>query len=339
MKILSAAVCVVALVTTVTAQQKLTLTGNSPGDNLIYATQYNSGTLSGTNWSAPFAFITSGDVLDYEGENYVDGLHIQHNFGGLGMIGSRSGLFVNLRQYGKSNNLGNRNAYYVGAVFSANASMNDNGAPGFDKPSGSLVGINVIANCERGATFFYTCNGMEVDTATGVNTAAAHKFGTLYVLSAGDAARGVYDDAAIDFVAGSSESPGWQYIFQFGKSDSAGAFSSATSETTILLGCMNGHYKCRVAAGINLDDNWQWSRNGYPFKSPGFQVSYQGNVGARTVRLSPFKTKNLPTCDDSSAGTIAYVVDAQKAQYGNEIHNGGSFKTLALCTGAKWMAH
>jgi hypothetical protein len=320
-----------------TAGNYLGLNGFGTGA-VVQAYEFNYGNLSTGTHAGPWQFITSTDVMNYTGFNSVDGMFIQHNFGGAGTFGARDGLNVILSQTGATSNINNLSNEYVGAYLIARGSLNDNGTNTNSGSSGQLVGANIVASLTGTATNWNITNGMELDTEVATGASVAHKFGLLHVLSGSDAVQGVGDDAAIDFVAGSTSTLGWKYIFQFGKSDTTLSSSSATSSTTTILGCSNNGHNCAVGNGIDLSTNWTWA-SGFAWKSPGFTVDYLGNAVAKTAQLSAYTVGTLPSCVAGLAGTIAYVTDANAPTYNGTLTGSSTTKTLALCNGSAWVAH
>ena len=306
--------------------------------SVISAYEYNTGTLATGTHAGPWQFITSTDTMNYTGSNSVDGLYIQHNFGGTGTFGARDGINVILTQAGTTSNVSNLTNEYVGGYILANGNLPDNGTNTGAGSSGQIVGADIGASLTGTATNWNIANGMELDTQVATGATVAHKFGMLHVLAGADAVRGAGDDAAIDFVAGSTATLGWGYIFQFGKSDTTANSSSATSSTTTILGCSNGSHTCAVGTGIDLSTNWAWT-SGYAWKSPGFTVDYLGNGVAKTVQLSAYTVGTLPTCAAGLAGQIAYVTDANAPTYNATLTGSSTTKTLALCNGSAWVAH
>ena len=65
-----------------------------------------------------------------------------------------------------------------------------------------------------------------------------------------------------------------------------------------------------------------------------FQVTPSG-----TAILASLKVAALPPCNAGSAGSIAYVTDANAPTYNGALTGGGAARTLALCNGAAWTAH
>ena len=250
-------------------------------------------------WGANTMTLSS-DTLAYSGQNYISTLHLDHNFGGAGMTGSRAGLDVSMIMRAPSGNRGNAAQYYVGIADYVQCGFNDNGSPGIVHAAGSCVAINPIADLGAGS-FWYTLNGEEVDVIAGAGSSSAHTFGTLSVKS-GVGPRGTYDDAALAFAAGDGK-PSWATLIQVGKSDGA----APTATDTKLIACARNSADgapCALGAGVDLRD---FAISGAAFASPGFSVDGAGTLAAAALAAASI------TAPGGQVGSI--VVDVQNGGY------------------------
>jgi hypothetical protein len=277
-------------------------------------------------------FTVTGDTMNYTGQNYLSTIHLDHNFGGSGMQGSRAGLDISMVMRGTTSNVHNTNAYYVGLSDYIQCSYNDNGVDAaFADVSGSCVGANIRADLGTG-TFWYTLNAEEIDVVSTAGSSSAHTFGTLSVKS-GTGGRGLFDDAAIAFVNGTAGST-WDTLIQVGKTDG----TPSTSSTSYLLRCVSPvgtTTPCPAGYGIDLSN---FTVTNFAFRSPGFSVDGAGNQTVKTTKTNVVTVSALPTCNSAAEGTRAGVTDATSATPGATLVGGGSNHVPAYCNGTNWVA-
>jgi hypothetical protein len=230
---------------------------------------------AGFNHLAGVSFTRSADTLDYQGDNYGSVVHIDGNWGGAGMTGSRAGLDISMIMQGTTSNTGNGRQYYVGIADYVYCGFNDNGTEGFTNVAGTCNAFNPIAQLGPNATNWYTLNPIEVDVRADEGSSSGHTFG---ILHSKKGVQGIYDDAAEAFVGTTP----WKHIFQLGKTDGG---QNVTNASTTILGCVADSYNtgCIGGIGIDLSDNWTWASTSKPFSSPGFSVNGLGGAFASSV--------------------------------------------------------
>ena len=248
---------------------------NGAKDLANFVTWFSGTGGSGFNHLAGFSFTRSADTLDYQGDNYGSVVHIDGNWGGAGMTGSRAGLDISMIMQGTTSNTGNGSQYYVGIADYVYCGYNDNGSEGFTNVAGTCNAFNPIAQLGPNATNWYTLNPIEVDTRADEGSSSGHTFG---ILHSKRGVQGIYDDAAEAYEG----TDPWKYIMQIGKSDGGQSVSNAS---TTLLGCVPDSYNtgCVAGYGIDLSDNWTWASTSKPFSSPGFSVNGLGGAFASSV--------------------------------------------------------
>ncbi len=269
---------------------------NASANTLAPAAMFGS---TSAGWGANTMTLSS-DSLTYSGQNYISTLHLDHNFGGAGMTGSRAGLDVSMIMRGPSSNRGNTAQYYVGIADYLQCGFNDNGTAGLVNAAGSCVAINPIADLGAGS-FWYTLNAEEVDVISAKGSSAAHTFGTLWVKS-GTGPRGTYDDAALAFASGGS-APTWGTLIQVGKTDG----TPPTAADTKLIACARNSATgapCALGSGVDLRD---FAITNAAFASAGFSVDGAGKLAAASVSTSSL------TAPGGQVGSI--VLDTSNGGY------------------------
>jgi hypothetical protein len=201
----------------------------------------------------------------------VDGLTVNHQFGGATAKGSRSGIGVNLELTGSTGNASERpyNAYYNGIVSSVRGDANDGGTRA--RQIGSLYGVSVQATLAAGATYWGGIAGGEWDIEVRNGASVANKIGLQLQSTPNDAVQGSNIDTAILI---SSDNVGWKNGIMFGFPSGQGSHSPVSAGGTLIGSYPGGAVS--VGNGIDLSSA---KFSNCAFKSPGgFCVENNGTV-------------------------------------------------------------
>jgi hypothetical protein len=236
--------------------------------------------------------INSDNITDTAGPGFVNGVYIQHNFGGTALKGGRQALSV-LGQLTAPTSSSNPNRNYAAAMLSMVASS-DNGTA--QSPQGAFFAMNPSAIALAGTSNILELTGGELNISARSGSSVWYKAGFSIASYPDDAVQGSAFDAAL-MISGQSGSPvGWRNGVQFSASN-----GSQPMNTNGTLISTNG--ASSVTNGIDISS---YSYSGAAIRTPGFTVDGSGNVSANTLSLAnsswtPF-TPSL-TCASGSLGT------------------------------------
>ncbi len=290
-------------ITSLSAMQRLNLdrgsitepAASNAGTN--YAAQFYA-SFAGTGgtgvYEAPVNITIPNDTLSYGGTNYVDGLEIQHNFGGVGQsaakceatpslcgTGARAAEVVTLTQTGPSSNPSDTN--YAAFVENETINYNDGGTAGFGNSRGEITGFNSLVQIGGTATYLSAVKTFEGDIGVAANLFPRQKEGLDIQENGGDASAGVYDDVGLSF---NGSGLGFRNLITDGLSNGR----SFTNASSTLFACgMNPAItsnKCLTANGFDLLTNWTWTAGGFPWKSPGVSIDASGNMAALSLKTN-----------------------------------------------------
>lgn len=170
-----------------------------PGLNINYS-------VAGTATNNPalryddFHFTINSDTLALPGNNqFAIGMQLQHNYGGAAMTGNRNALEINLVQTATTGNAlgGNNSGFYVSFESDSIASFNDNGTGlTVGTAHGRVFAGNFNAQCQTGATNFFQCTGLEVNTEIDTGASALIRNG-ISVAALSGSTQGTLVDAGI----------------------------------------------------------------------------------------------------------------------------------------------
>jgi len=117
-------------------------------------------------------------VTDASAGTKVDGLLVQHTFGGVGTKGGRHAIESILSQSGVTD-VGNTDSNYCGLATSVQSNVGDRGTVG--SPLGSYFGLNANAFMGSGATNTFHVNGCEFDVGIDSGGSTTYRCGSSFV--------------------------------------------------------------------------------------------------------------------------------------------------------------
>ncbi len=248
----------------------------------LFVDQSGHGTFpSGGAWAYDFNKIyISGDDVDASGQAAY-GVHILHGAGGSNMTGQRVTHVAELQQYAFSSPTNPipywspRQAIVYG--------LGENGTNTGAGSRGSYFGDNIVI-FTSGPNCFELC-GLEIDIAG--TAAATQKYVFGISLEAIHVNPGVTHDAAIEMHAGEWDSGGvtygpsggWRYGIAFDEIEGNG-HSPISTDGTMIGVFLSSLSSISVANGIDFS---KVNFSGYAFRSPGFYVAPDGNIGVGVV--------------------------------------------------------
>ncbi len=264
---------------------------NIGNDNTV---DWSNHTATGANYGGPLLVLaahTSGSALvpgnfaggvnlnwiaipweqvNYPGNQGVNGLAINHNFGGGNATGGRQALQVSLEQVaGTQSHAAGINPFFVGGTFYAYANASEGGAnpPTSGSQSGQLFGLNAWGRLKPGATGFTSVVGAEINWSANSGSSYYWNAGLMLVLTSDHAVHGT---ANIDAGMVITAQPGIGTGLDYGISFSSGAqWPLSASGTLIFAGTGN------TTNGIDFSAT---TFSGSSLKMPGFLVSGTGHV-------------------------------------------------------------
>lgn len=198
------------------------------------ASEWINATISGTAtdaFSSPANALITTETINDTGAGSVDGLLVDHSFGGSNIFGGRTGAKIRLQQTATTSNTAAQS--YVGLSVASWGEANDTGTLG--SPVGSIFGGNIQCILNGNATFFNRCAGAEIDVTVAAGANVANKLGLEIVQATADAVAGTSADIGLS-IANHSGAPGWTCGFCIGTSDAVFSVSSAGT----IIGCW-GH--------------------------------------------------------------------------------------------------
>lgn len=247
-------------------------TSSNPGLGYAYGPSYGgfwgryayTGTLaSGVNgnlWN-----ITSDDAT-ITGSNFLNGVTVQHQFGGSNMQGGRQALFATARQTAASN-ASNANRCYVGAALTVFSNTGDGGT-GLTSTTakGQYFGFNPVVTLANGAENAYDACAGEVNVSVETGASTYYKAGLRICSLGSDKVQGVASDAQLS-LTNQPGAVGWKNAITL--SDESGQYPLTATGT--VLNAYNGTF----ATGIDFS---QCTISSAAFKSPSFIVAGNGRT-------------------------------------------------------------
>lgn len=215
----------------------------------------------------------------------VDGLTVNHLFGGAGTRGGRHGVdaFCVLTDATASDN---PDRSYVGGAFTGWAIASDGGGVGTEK--GAIFGINPQGVLANGATNFNNVTGGEVNVAINTGASSKIKSGLSICNRSDDAVKGSLYDGLLQ-LSNQTGTVRWDYGILFGPMngahpvDTTGTIIGTTGTATVANGIDFGSYTF-TSSVIN---------------APGFFVGPSGHV-----ELGLASSVNTPFIDFHSSGNV-----------------------------------
>ncbi len=253
-----------------------TITGGLSNGSGITVSGTQSNPASGQN--APINFYINNDTANCSslgggcaGISLVDDLL-------TGWQGSRTGITSYLFMAGQP---GTTVGPMVDGQFTTNVGTSMGGTTGTLK--GSAWGIDTNIYTGSGATYLAQLISAEHDISLSAGSSAGRKYGLLIAQGATDAVRGTNDDAALAFNSTSNSIP-WKNLIEVGSSTASGQqWPLGTDSSLLTLIC--GSYTCNLLNGIDFR-NGVFASGGYPFASPGFNVSGAGSITALSANVA-----------------------------------------------------
>ncbi len=260
--------------------QNITVLGNVVGPLVGVDTPTGSWTTPPTFWPVfddarnmlNIGSVASPDAVAVSGQGFLDGLQINHYFGGAAMTGGRQSLIVN-SQLRAASNATNANRNYPAAVFFSSAVASDGGTntAGYPTSKGAMFGINPVAVLYPGATNFLELAGSETNISAQTGSSTWYKVGFSIVPLSTDAVQGAVYDAALAMSA-QTGAVGWKNGILFGPMNGQQPIAAAGS-----LIATNG--ASTITNGIDFSS---YTFTGKAFKSNGFSVDGSGNIISAT---------------------------------------------------------
>lgn len=268
----------------------------------------------------------------------VNGLALNHNFGGGSSSGSRQGLQLYLVQVGATQSVANgRDPYFVGGVFYSIARYTEGGsAATYAGGKGHVFGLNPVARLNNTATKFYEVTGMEVNVTAASGTTAGAKKGIQIVKEASDAVQGGEGiDAGLMIADQIGATAYWNRGIQLGSEAGQWPFKSDGT----LIAAPEGQNSRTVAAntGYGVD----FSRVKFAtaaYKSMGYTVTgagaltAAGGINASTAALTGTSTGAKLDVPNKLASAAVVSAGGSGYQVGDRITTatGGIYEVATL---------
>ena len=263
----------------------------------------------------------------------------------VGYDGGRNVFLVNANVQAQSASTMHGQQISVGN-FWVNATVNDGGTgTGNGQGAGALYAMNPKCTLGASATFYFICEGAEVDIGLATGSNAYHKRGWNIVLLSTDTVQGTGDDAAFEIQAQGGATAGFKYLYTWeGVAGSTGKYIDTANGT--VLGNIPAQFNTgggpQFAAptskfGVNFGA-WDFVSSGYAFQSAGFQVDPTGAVliGASKANYTP-SSGVFALGASGSCVTVATVDAASSPNTGNfvgdylyDLTNNGQYKIATI---------
>jgi hypothetical protein len=301
-----------------------TATGANYGGSLLVLAAHTSGSalVPGNfadgvhlNW-----IVIPWDQVNYPGDQGVNGLAINHNFGGGNATGGRQALQVSLEQVaGTQSHAAGINPFFVGGTFYAYANASEGGAnpPTSGSQSGQLFGLNAWGRLKPGATGFTSVVGAEINWSANSGSSYYWNAGLLLVLSEDHAVHGTANiDAGMVITAQTGVGTGLDYGISF---SSGAQWPLSASGTLIFAGTGN------TTNGIDFSTT---TFSGSSLKMPGFLVSGTGHVSMHAG--ADFGATVAATMTD-----LSHHIDLYNDQFGFSVTS-GALNYVTPVDGSGW---
>ena len=258
---------------TTTAQYPIDMTATTIGTSMGISLLENSGITGTATGPTNLNLLSIGQGTSDNinaGANFVNGLTIQHYFGGSSMQGGREPVAV----YGyltAPTNASNPNRNYVTLTGAITAQSGDNGTS--PSPKGAVFAFGANATAKSGATFLQDLTAAEFDVAAETGSSPWYKHGISVVGLATDAVQGYGYDAAIALTSVIG-SVGWQNGILFGPMSSQQPMNSNGC-----LICTTG--SSTVSKGIDLS-SYTFTNSAIALPGP-FLITNAGTLAIGTT--------------------------------------------------------
>ncbi len=283
-------------------------------------------TQSGTGTQETFSFnqinISSDDVVAGTSDptvGFVNGLKVDHYFGGSSAKGGRNAIFGKLR-HTTATSASNTYKYYTGMFGWGEAVANDGGGSGTEL--GVMYGVGALSYLQSGATYWLAAIGCEA--TAGIATGASAKYRIPLVVNGlgGAAVKGSSVDALIAICnqpSGAKFDVGILFT-------QLGSATDPVATTGSLVSTSGG---ATVLHGIDLSG---YTFNGGAFKSNGFSVDGLGNLVGKSYLPNANGGGALGSASYQFAGLYLYTGTAINFNNGDVVLTHSSDK-LALTGG------
>jgi len=210
----------------------------------------------------------------------------------------------------------NTNRNYVGGVLQMTVTSGDNGT--ISSAKGSAFGANIVVRCNNGATYWYACEGAEIDAVAATGSSMNNRLGLSLV--AWGQVNGSVNDAALQVGTASGNTASWGTALLLAKNVNG----AAPLLTTGCVVCTDGISET-IATGIDLS---AYTISGYFLKDANFSVTGAGVVtGGSFIPTSSTAPTNGIYLEAANTPTIA----ANGTPF--EFAQGGLYYETALTAG------
>jgi hypothetical protein len=243
-------------------------------------------------------FVVNSDILDASGlAQPLADIELDHNVGGTGFSGSRTGILINLTQTGAVAGTPGVFANVINGLQSSVTLNNSFGGTGTtpSTAAGYATALNPYLSFNSGFTNGGGGSGEEIDVGTASGASFMDAIGLLVVRLDNGSQAARADDGIVIGGATPSAGHGWKTGISFGY----GAGNPGIDPAGTLIGVDAGS-GLSVANGINLST---MTFSGYAFKSAGFAVDGSGNLAA-----AAYKVGSTAGVSCTGAPTASYAV-------------------------------
>lgn len=234
---------------------------------------------------------TNGSGLDH----FVEGLTINHDFGGNVVRGGRQ-AFASYLTLTSATNSANDNRNYVAAAFFGTAETSDGGTgTGYATAKGAMFGAHSVGILQNGATNFLNVTAYEFNVAAQSGSSAYAKTIAQFSGRYDDAVHGSTIDAMLWLYKQTSAAVYWTDGILFAYPDDLDSFPFTSSSTVIRTGA--GTF------GVGLDFSASTIAT-FAIKTPGFTVGPSGDVVITAASTSANATLSLTGGSVSGYGSL-----------------------------------
>lgn len=235
------------------------------------------------------------------GTGFVNGVTVDHYFGGSAMKGGRE-AFAAYAYLTEASNAANSNWNYVGVTGVATASATDGGTgTGFATSKGGIFGGGFVGVAANGAINLANVTGAEFNAALQTGSSVYAK--SIIQLSGrtDDAVQGSEIDAMIWLYKQGSSAVVWSDGILFDYPADANAFPFDDTSTVFRVGAGT------VLHGIDLNAV-TFATGGMAYRSPGYRVDGLGRIGQR---LAPQAGNNVDLRANLTGDTTSSNIRSQ----------------------------
>ncbi len=243
--------------------------------------------------------------------------------------GLQAGFFLGQVRGAPRENQTNWNYTALQTLMSSTSPLGGTGST-MGQAKGQIFGLSPLAVLYPGATNILNVTGGEINVQVSRGASVAYKSGLQIVGTADDAVQGTVYDAALSIS---------NQVGSVGYRDGI-LFSAANGKSALSVGAtiLKVEDAPRLSKGIDMT-NAVFSTSA--ISSPGFAVDGDGAVATTSLRLASTTYAQLPPCNSSNSGTIAYISDsAAVVQTWHQpiSRGGGDNPTFVSCAGSGWVA-